>query len=377
MLALRGMLLVRMPELPDIDTYCHVLRARVVGQPLTRVELLSPFVLRTVTPAPAAAEGRVVSAVSRLGKRVVLTFERELHFVIHLMIAGRLRFDATGPGSKPLKALSPRAGALFALHFPTGRLSLGEISKKKRAKLHVVEGAAALHEHDPGGVEPLEVDLATFRAALTAENHTIKRALTDPRVLSGIGNAYSDEILHRAQLTPVRWTTRLTDGDFERLKQSFVDFLHNLPFYGLAVVCVDDPVIRGMLPEIARPTLTYGLAEDADVQVLDFVQTSNRSRFRVRRKDTGELTVTLNLPGIHNALNAAAAIAVATEDGIGDEAIIQALAKFEGVGRRFQQYGEFETGRGKAMLVDDYGHHPSEVKVTINAARAGWPPDSR
>ena len=162
-------------------------------------------------------------------------------------------------------------------------------------------------------------------------------------------------------------------GDFSRLKATFIDFLHNLPFYGLAVVCVDDPVIRGMLPEIARPTLTYGLSDDADVQVLDFVQTSNRSRFRVRRAGAGELEVTLNLPGIHNALNAAAAIAVATEDGIGDEAIIQALSKFEGVGRRFQQYGEFETGRGKAMLVDDYGHHPSEVKVTINAARAGWP----
>ena len=162
-------------------------------------------------------------------------------------------------------------------------------------------------------------------------------------------------------------------GDFSKLKATFIDFLHNLPFYGLAVVCVDDPVIRGMLPEIARPTITYGLSDDADVQVLDFVQTSNRSRFRVRRKDAGELEVTLNLPGIHNALNAAAAIAVATEDGIGDDAIIRALAKFEGVGRRFQQYGEFETGRGKAMLVDDYGHHPSEVKVTINAARAGWP----
>ncbi|HHQ4773446.1 TPA: UDP-N-acetylmuramate--L-alanine ligase [Aeromonas veronii] len=162
-------------------------------------------------------------------------------------------------------------------------------------------------------------------------------------------------------------------GDFSRLKATFIEFLHNLPFYGLAVVCIDDPVIRGMLPEIARPTLTYGLSDDADVQVLDFVQTTNHSSFRVRRKEAGELQVTLNLPGIHNALNAAAAIAVATEDGVSDEAIIRALAKFEGVGRRFQQYGEFETGRGKAMLVDDYGHHPSEVKVTINAARAGWP----
>jgi formamidopyrimidine-DNA glycosylase len=206
-----------MPELPDIDAYCHALRGRVVGQPLTRFELLSPFVLRTVAPAPGSAEGRVVTAVSRLGKRVVLTFEGELHFVFHLMIAGRLRFDASAPGSKPLRPLSPRAGALCALHFPTGRLSLGEVSKKKRAKLHVVEGEQALREHDPGGVEPLEVDLAGFRAALTAENHTIKRALTDPRVLSGIGNAYSDEILHRARLTPVRWTTRLTDDDFARL----------------------------------------------------------------------------------------------------------------------------------------------------------------
>ena len=162
-------------------------------------------------------------------------------------------------------------------------------------------------------------------------------------------------------------------GDFSKLKATFIEFLHNLPFYGLAVVCIDDPVIRGMLPEIARPTLTYGLSDDADVQVLDFVQTTNHSCFRVRRKEAGELQVTLNLPGIHNALNAAAAIAVATEDGVSDEAIISALVKFEGVGRRFQQYGEFETGRGKAMLVDDYGHHPSEVKVTINAARAGWP----
>jgi formamidopyrimidine-DNA glycosylase len=203
-----------MPELPDIDTYCHALRERVMGQPLARVEVLSPFVLRTVTPAPATAEGRVVTRVSRLGKRIVLTFDDELHFVIHLMIAGRFRFDATPPSPKPL---SLRAGALFALHFPAGRLSLGEVSKKKRAKLHVVLGEAGLRDHDPGGVEPLEVDLADFRAALTAENHTIKRALTDPRVLSGIGNAYSDEILHRARLTPVRWTTRLNDDEFERL----------------------------------------------------------------------------------------------------------------------------------------------------------------
>lgn len=162
-------------------------------------------------------------------------------------------------------------------------------------------------------------------------------------------------------------------GDFNKLKSTFIEFLHNLPFYGLAVVCIDDPVIRGMLPEIGRATITYGYSDDADVQVLDFVQDHSRSSFKVRRQDGSLLAVTLNLPGRHNALNAAAAIAVATEDGIDDEAIIAALSRFEGVGRRFQHYGEFETGRGKAMLVDDYGHHPSEVRVTINAVRGGWP----
>ncbi|MGL4206412.1 MAG: UDP-N-acetylmuramate--L-alanine ligase [Aeromonadaceae bacterium] len=161
-------------------------------------------------------------------------------------------------------------------------------------------------------------------------------------------------------------------GDFNKLKSTFIEFLHNLPFYGLAVLCVDDPVIRSLLPEIGRATITYGYSDDADVQVLDFVQEGHASRFKVRRQDGSLLAVTLNLPGQHNALNAAAAIAVATEDGIDDEAITRALARFEGVGRRFQQFGEFETGNGKAMLVDDYGHHPSEVRVTINAVRAGW-----
>lgn len=162
-------------------------------------------------------------------------------------------------------------------------------------------------------------------------------------------------------------------GDFNRLKATFIEFLHNLPFYGLAVVCIDDPVIRGLLPQIGRATITYGYSDDADVQVLDFSQEHNRSQFKVRRQDGSLLPVTLNLPGRHNALNAAAAIAVATEDGIDDDAITQALARFEGVGRRFQHYGEFETGRGKVMLVDDYGHHPSEVRATINSARTGWP----
>jgi UDP-N-acetylmuramate--alanine ligase len=162
-------------------------------------------------------------------------------------------------------------------------------------------------------------------------------------------------------------------GDFNKLKATFIEFLHNLPFYGLAVMCIDDPVIRSLLPEIGRATITYGYSDDADVQVLDFVQDHSRSSFKVRRQDGSLLAVTLNLPGRHNALNAAAAIAVATEDGIEDEAIISALARFEGVGRRFQHYGEFATGQGQVMLVDDYGHHPSEVRVTISAVRAGWP----
>lgn len=162
-------------------------------------------------------------------------------------------------------------------------------------------------------------------------------------------------------------------GDFNKLKATFIEFLHNLPFYGLAVLCIDDPVIRGLLPDIGRATITYGYSDDADVQVLDFVQNHNRSSFKVRRQDGSLLAVTLNLPGRHNALNAAAAIAVATEDGIDDEAITAALSRFEGVGRRFQHYGEFATGQGQVMLVDDYGHHPSEVRVTINAVRAGWP----
>ncbi|MCA9575726.1 MAG: formamidopyrimidine-DNA glycosylase, partial [Myxococcales bacterium] len=179
-----------MPELPDIESYCHALRARVVGQPLEGFELLSPFVLRTVSPAPASVVGSRLLSVSRLGKRIVFSFEHDVHAVVHLMIAGRFRFEAaTG---KPPKPLSPRAGPLLRMTFPTGLLTLTEVSKRKRAKLHMVQGAVALAEHDPGGIEPLEVDAAAFRTALTAENHTIKRALTDPRVLSGIGNAYSD-----------------------------------------------------------------------------------------------------------------------------------------------------------------------------------------
>ncbi|MEC6899437.1 UDP-N-acetylmuramate--L-alanine ligase [Photobacterium piscicola] len=162
-------------------------------------------------------------------------------------------------------------------------------------------------------------------------------------------------------------------GDFEVLKQTFIDFLHNLPFYGLAVMCIDDPVVRELLPRVGRPMLTYGFAEDADVRLVNYTQTGQQGHFTVLRNDKPALNITLNIPGKHNALNATAAIAVATEEGVSDDAIMRALVEFEGTGRRFDHLGEFETGNGNVMLVDDYGHHPSEVDVTIQAARAGWP----
>lgn len=163
------------------------------------------------------------------------------------------------------------------------------------------------------------------------------------------------------------------EGDFNKLKETFVEFLHNLPFYGVAVVCGDDPVIRSILPQIGRTTITYGSTPDCDLQVTDFKQEQSHSTFKVVKRDGSVLSVFLSLPGYHMALNATAAIAVALEDDIDEASILRALKSFEGVGRRFEQYGEFETGNGKVMLVDDYGHHPSEVRATINAVRAGWP----
>lgn len=161
-------------------------------------------------------------------------------------------------------------------------------------------------------------------------------------------------------------------GDFETLKQTFIDFLHNLPFYGQAVMCVDDPVVRELIPKVSRQVITYGFSEDADIRIVDYSQSGHQGQFTIERKDKADLMITLNTPGKHNALNAAAAIAVASEEDVSDDAILRALACFEGTGRRFEHLGQFETGNGNAMLVDDYGHHPTEVDVTIQAARAGW-----
>ncbi len=199
-----------MPELPDVELYRECLEARLVGQTLERVQLASPFLLRTVEPSLDEALGRRIVGVRRLGKRLVIAVEAELFLVFHLMIAGRFRW-------RPRGARVPRKVGLAAFEFSSGTLLVTEASSRKRASLHVVAGEDALRALDPGGIEVLDVDLAAFRAALVAENHTLKRALTDPRLFSGIGNAYSDEILHRARLSPIALTTQLDDAAITRL----------------------------------------------------------------------------------------------------------------------------------------------------------------
>lgn len=162
-------------------------------------------------------------------------------------------------------------------------------------------------------------------------------------------------------------------GDFEKLKATYLEFCHNLPFYGVAVVCIDDPVLRALIPQIGRTVLTYGFSEDADFVISQFSQNGTQSQFTITDASGNQREVVLNLPGKHNALNATAAFALAQDEGISEQAILAALSKFEGIGRRFQQYGEFDTGNGKVLLLDDYGHHPTEVAATIAAVRAAWP----
>lgn len=163
------------------------------------------------------------------------------------------------------------------------------------------------------------------------------------------------------------------EGDFNKLKKTFVEFLHNLPFYGLAVMCLDDPVVREILPQVKRPTVTYGFSEEADIRAINVRQQGMQTHFTVLRRDREPLEVSVNMPGNHNVLNALATIAIATDEGITDEAIVQGLSGFQGVGRRFQVYGELPVEGGSVMLVDDYGHHPTEVAAVIKAVRGGWP----
>ena len=199
-----------MPELPDVVVYVESLAQRIVGARVERVRLLSPFVLRTVVPPLAAAEGQRVNAVRRLGKRIVVALESDLFLVMHLMIAGRLRWLEAG--KKP-----PGRITLALIDFTTGTLAFTEAGTKKRASLHLVQGEAALAAFDLGGLEVEDAGIDAFRERLVRENHTLKRALTDPRLFSGIGNAYSDEILHRARLSPIAMTRKLTSEEIARL----------------------------------------------------------------------------------------------------------------------------------------------------------------
>jgi len=198
------------PELPDVTVYVEALRERITGARFERLRLATPFVLRSVDPPASDVVGREVTGVRRLGKRVVIALAEERFVVIHLMIAGRLHWKAAG-------ARVPGKIGVAALDFSSGTLLMTEAGTKKRAAIHLVRGEAALREHDRGGLEVFDIDLAAFRAALTAENHTLKRALTDPHLLSGIGNAYGDEILHRARLSPVKLTRQLGDAEMARL----------------------------------------------------------------------------------------------------------------------------------------------------------------
>lgn len=199
-----------MPELPDILLYLHALGPRIVGHQVERVRLATPFLLRSIDPPLSSVEGRSVIALHRLGKRIVIELEGELFLVLHLMIAGRLRWKEAG-------AKIPGKVGLLALDFEHGTLILTEAGTKRQASLHVVHGRAALEQHDPGGIDVLGIDLETFARALRRDNHTLKRALTDPHLFSGIGNAYSDEILHAARLSPFKQTGSLDDEEVRRL----------------------------------------------------------------------------------------------------------------------------------------------------------------
>lgn len=196
-----------MPELPDVTVYIEALEARVVGRRLERVKLLNPFILRTAVPPISSAEGRRVSALHRVGKRIVIELEGPHYLVLHLMIAGRLRWLEA-------KAKPPGRITLALLEFESGTLAFTEAGTKRRASLHLLSSLEGL---DPGGIEIFSADVGAFRERLQRENHTLKRALTDPRLFSGIGNAYSDEILHRAKLSPIAMTSKLTDEEVERL----------------------------------------------------------------------------------------------------------------------------------------------------------------
>ena len=208
-----------MPELPDVELYLHALTPRVAGARILRTRLGNPFIVRTYDPPASVLEGAVIRRLGRMGKRLVFEIDDDLFLILHLMIAGRLRWREAG-------ATIPAKVGLIAFDFAEGTLLLTEAGSKRQASIHIVRGIAALREHDPGGLEVLTTDLRTFTARLTADTHTLKRALTDPRILSGIGNAYSDEILHAARLSPMKLTSSLTADELERLFHATRETLH-------------------------------------------------------------------------------------------------------------------------------------------------------
>jgi formamidopyrimidine-DNA glycosylase len=225
------------PELPDIELYLHCLRPRVLGHALQRVKVISPFLVRTVDPPIFDLEGRVVEDLRRLGKRIVFAFADDLFMIVHLMIAGRLRWEeaplikAEAPSPRPSPAPGKGRGRQSRINharfdFDRGTLLVTEAGTKKRASIHIVRGEAALRLHDPGGIDVLTAPLRAFASALRGDNHTLKRALTDPHTFSGIGNAYSDEILHRAQLSPIKLTQKLSDDEVARLHAATRSTLH-------------------------------------------------------------------------------------------------------------------------------------------------------
>ena len=209
-----------MPEFPDVTVYIEALSERVLNQPIQKIRIGSPFILRSFDPPIRAVEQKKVLALRRVGKRIVFELEDQLFLIVHLMIAGRLHW-------KPKGAKIARKYGQAAFDFPNGTLLLTEAGTKKRASIHLLRGEAALQEHDPGGLEVFESTFDRFREALTRENHTLKRSLTDPRVFSGIGNAYSDEILHRARLSPIRLTRQMTEAEMERLYHAIKDSLND------------------------------------------------------------------------------------------------------------------------------------------------------
>ena len=214
-----------MPELPDVTVYIEALSERVLNQPIQKIRIGSPFVLRSFDPPISAAEGKKVLALRRLGKRIVFELEDDLFLIVHLMIAGRFHW-------KPKGAKIARRYGQAAFDFANGTLLLTEAGTKKRASIYLVRGEEALRDHDPGGLEVFDVTLDEFRRALTRENHTVKRSLTDPHLFSGIGNAYSDEILHRARLSPIRLTQQMTEKEIEALyraiRESLAEWIERL-----------------------------------------------------------------------------------------------------------------------------------------------------